>query len=54
MKSRENREKEQEFRYDAFISYRHLEPDLFVTKKLHKLLESFRVPKKLRNEKSIP
>lgn len=30
--------------YDAFISYRHLDPDSFAAKKLHKKLESFRLP----------
>lgn len=32
-------------RYDAFISYRHTELDLYVAKKLHKGLETFRVPR---------
>ena len=35
-------------RYDAFISYRHTEPDMFVAKKVHKTLETFRIPKKIR------
>jgi hypothetical protein len=30
--------------YDAFISYRHLEPDYTVAKELHKLLEQFPIP----------
>ena len=30
--------------YDAFISYRHTQPDKFVAEKLHKELESFRLP----------
>lgn len=32
------------FKYDAFISYRHLEPDQTVAKMLHKELEKFRLP----------
>ncbi len=34
-----------EFTYDAFISYRHMEPDITIAKKLHRLLESYRIPK---------
>lgn len=30
--------------YNAFISYRHTEPDMFVAKTLHKRLESFKIP----------
>ena len=35
-------------KYDAFISYRHTEPDMFVAKKVHKALETFKVPRKIR------
>ena len=38
-----------EYRYDAFISYRHLEPDSFVAENVHKLLENYKIPKKLRS-----
>lgn len=31
-------------KYDAFISYRHAELDLYIAKKLHKGLETFKVP----------
>lgn len=31
-------------RYDAFISYRHAELDTYVAKKIHKMLETFKVP----------
>ena len=31
--------------YNAFISYRHTEPDMYVAKTLHKMLESFKTPK---------
>lgn len=43
-------------RYDAFISYRHAELDTFVAKKIHKQLETFKVPrgvKKTSGKKSI-
>ncbi len=32
-------------RYNAFISYRHAELDLYIAKKIHKALETFKVPK---------
>lgn len=32
-------------KYDAFISYRHSEPDLYIAKKVHKGLETLKVPK---------
>ncbi|MBQ8878635.1 MAG: toll/interleukin-1 receptor domain-containing protein, partial [Lachnospiraceae bacterium] len=32
-------------KYDAFISYRHADLDLYVAKKVHKALETFKVPK---------
>lgn len=37
----------EETHYDAFISYRHTEPDMFVAQTLHKELEAFRLPKNL-------
>lgn len=42
------------FRYDAFISYRHVEPDRRWAKWLHSALETYRVPKKLTRELGIP
>ena len=35
-------------KYDAFISYRHLEKDMFVAKGIHKALETARIPGKIR------
>lgn len=32
-------------KYDAFISYRHSEPDLYIAKRVHKGLETLSVPK---------
>ena len=37
-----------EYKYDAFISYRHLKPDSFVAENVHKLLENYKIPKKLQ------
>lgn len=36
-----------QWKYDAFISYRHLEPDAYVAGTIHKLLESYQLPGKL-------
>jgi len=35
------------FHYDAFISYRHTQPDQFIAENLHKQLEAFRLPKNI-------
>ena len=32
-------------KYDAFISYRHTDPDGYVAKTLHKKLETFKIPR---------
>lgn len=32
-------------KYDAFISYRHTEPDMYIAKKVHKGLETLKVPR---------
>lgn len=42
------------FRYDAFISYRHVEPDRTWARWLHTSLETFRVPAGLARERSLP
>lgn len=36
---------ERKYMYDAFISYRHAEPDKFIAENLHKCLEAFKPPK---------
>lgn len=36
------------FKYDAFISYRHVEPDAYVASQVHKQLESFKLPKSVK------
>ena len=35
-------------KYNAFISYRHTEPDMYVAKRLQQKLEHFKLPKSLR------
>ncbi len=37
-------------KYDAFISYRHTEPDMYVAKKVHKGLETLKVPRGLTSK----
>lgn len=36
------------YKFDAFISYRHLEPDSFVAETVHKMLESYTIPRNLQ------
>ncbi|MCR4896326.1 MAG: TIR domain-containing protein [Lachnospiraceae bacterium] len=40
-------------RYNAFISYRHSELDMFVAKQVHRRLETFRVPRKVQKATGI-
>ena len=42
-----------ECRYDAFISYRHVEPDRKWAKWLHTALETYRVPKRMVRQQGI-
>lgn len=37
--------KEEKYKYEAFISYRHLEPDASIAQGIHKMIETFKVPK---------
>lgn len=41
----------QNCQYDAFISYRHTEPDSFVAQTLHKYLENFKLPRSVVRQK---
>jgi WD40 repeat protein len=43
----------EEHRYDAFISYRHVEPDRKWATWLHRALETYRVPRRLVREHGI-
>ena len=38
-------QRQNKMKYDAFISYRHSELDMYIAKKLHKGLETFKVPR---------
>ena len=41
----------EQFKYDAFISYRHAEADKFVAENLHKQLEAFKLPGSLAKKR---
>ena len=43
-----------EFKYDAFISYRHIYPDKLIAQKLHTLLETYKVPNRIVKDGKIP
>ena len=42
--------KRSDFKYTAFISYRHIEPDATIAAELHKAIETFKVPKEFYDE----
>lgn len=42
---------EEKGHYDAFISYRHMQPDSFVAQTLHRCLESFKLPRSVVRQK---
>ena len=42
-----------EYKYDAFISYRHSELDKYVAENLHKILENYELPKNIKNQLNI-
>ena len=44
---------EKQYKYDAFISYRHCELDKFVAENLHKILESYDLPKSVKKKLGI-
>ena len=46
-------EKKKEYKYDAFISYRHCGLDKFVAENLHKILESYELPKNIKEQLGI-
>ena len=41
---------DKQYKYDAFISYRHNEPDKTLATKLQKMLESYKPPKSVCND----
>lgn len=46
--------KGKQYKFDAFISYRHVEPDQSIAKELHKMIESFRAPKEFNVDSKPP
>ncbi|MCR4581364.1 MAG: toll/interleukin-1 receptor domain-containing protein, partial [Bacilli bacterium] len=42
-----------EYKYDAFISYRHCELDQFVAENLHRILENYDLPKSIKKKLGI-
>ncbi len=46
-------EKNKEYKYDAFISYRHCDLDKFVAENLHKILEKYELPKNIKEKLGI-
>ena len=42
-----------EYKYDAFISYRHCELDKYVAENLHKILETYELPKGIKEKLNI-
>ena len=44
---------EKKYKYDAFISYRHCDLDKFVAEKLHKILETYELPKSIKKKLNI-
>ena len=42
-----------EYKYDAFISYRHCDLDKYVAENLHKVLETYELPKALKKKLNI-
>lgn len=46
--------KEDKYKFEAFISYRHLEPDATIAQEIHKIIETFKVPKEFYNQGERP
>ena len=44
---------EKKYKYDAFISYRHCELDKYVAENLHKVLETYELPKNVKEKLGI-
>ena len=41
------------YKYDAFISYRHCKLDKFVAENLHRILETYELPKNIKEKLNI-
>lgn len=42
------------YKYDAFISYRHTEPDQTIAREIHKMIETFKAPKEFEVDGKKP
>ena len=47
------KDEKKEFKYDAFISYRHCDLDKFVATNLHRILETYDLPKEIKEKLNI-
>ena len=45
---------EKEYKYAAFISYRHVEPDQSIAKQVHQMIETFKAPKEFYQNGTRP
>ena len=45
---------EKKYKYDAFISYRHVEPDQSIAKQVHQMIETFKPPKEFYEDGKKP
>ncbi|MDO5100371.1 MAG: TIR domain-containing protein [Eubacteriales bacterium] len=41
---------DRKYKFDAFISYRHVEPDQSIAQELHRLIETFKAPKEFETD----
>ena len=46
-------EEKKQYKFDAFISYRHCDLDKFVAENLHRILETYELPKDIKNKLGI-
>ena len=44
---------EKKYKFDAFISYRHCDLDKYVAENLHKLIETYKMPKSVVEKYNI-
>ncbi|MBR0093578.1 MAG: hypothetical protein IJP92_17975 [Lachnospiraceae bacterium] len=44
---------EQQYKYDAFISCRHTEPDRTIAVKLQEMLEKYKAPKEIKRRGGV-
>lgn len=47
-------QEEKQYKYTAFISYRHLKPDAEIAQKIHTIIETFKAPKEFKVDGKLP